>query len=171
MQRKSLVSLLGLIVAMLATHTATVFGGELKPYKGWILFAPETGPDGASYSVRHDNIGGIGLRRAVTVGEPVFEFGPGTVTMITQEEGVITYPNGDQIWDEATIVMVFDYSFFLLGGRVDASIVGGTGRFDGAYGWAWIDVTFDPPLDLENTEPFRMPVQGVISTVGSLKRK
>ncbi len=168
------VSLLGLAVATLALISPSALGGEMKPYQGWIIFPPTTGADGASYSVRHDNIGGVGLRRAVGVPISAVFNKDGTMTLTISEQGVITYPNGDTITDSATVVLVVSPDMRLLyGGSADSVITGGTGRFEGAHGWGSVIVegAFEPPFDLATGEPFRMPFQGMISTVGSLKQQ
>ena len=172
MQNTTRLSLLGLAITVLALNTPSALGGDMKPYKGWVVFPPATGADGASYSVRHDDIGGVGLRRAETVGySEEYDWENLTVTMTIAEEGVITYPNGDTIRDSAIIVLVFGFDGLYHGGRVDALITGGTVRFEGAYGWGKMEGWYDPPIDLANTEPFRLPFEGMISTVGSLTRE
>ncbi len=154
--------------------------GDMKPYKGWIIFPPTTGADGTSSSVRHDNIGGVGLRQAVDVPPflpPVIDPVNGTVTVTMFEEGVITYPDGSTITDAATVVLVFRLPAagspptVLVGGSAESVITGGTGRFKGAHGWGNVIVEGLLPFDLATGEPFRMPFEGMISTVGSLKQK
>lgn len=168
-------SLLGLAFTILSLYAPSATGGDLKPYKGWLIFPPTPGTDGASYSVRHDNIGGVGLRRSVDVGmlPPVFN-SDGTMTLTLFEEGVITYPNGDTITDKATVVLVASLDMrFLYGGSCEAKITGGTGRFQGATGWGRMIVegSFVPPYDMASGIPFRMDFEGMISTVGSLQRR
>ncbi len=175
MQKTTRLSLLLLASAALAASTVPSLGDEMKPYKGWIMFPPTTGADGASYSVRHDNIGGVGLRRAVDVPPflPPVNNGDGTFTLTLYEEGVITYPDGSTIMDKATIVLVLSPDGrWLYGGSAESVITGGTGRFEGAHGWGNVIVagSFEPPFDLVNGEPFRMPFEGMISTVGALQR-
>jgi hypothetical protein len=167
MKTTSKIGTLCLAVGILAASSTPALCGELKPCQGWSLFPPTTGADFASYSVRHDNIGGLGLRRAVTLG---IQF-PDPFTMVIHEAGVLTYPNGDQLFDDASITLYFSVEGLVLGGAGDVLITGGTGRFEDAEGWASIDVSFDPPLDLSDTEPFRIFFEGEVSTVGSLKRK
>ncbi len=176
MQKTTRLSLPGLATATLVLLTASALGGDMKPYKGWIVFPPTTGADGASYSVRHDDIGGVGHRRAVDVGAlpPVVDPVHKTVTLTLFEEGVITYPDGSTITDSATIVLVLGLlDGKLYGGSAESVITGGTGRFKGAHGWGNVIVegSFEPPFDLATGEPFRMPFEGMISTVGSLQRK
>ncbi len=173
------VATFGLAALAFAADTPSALAGEMKPYQGWLMFPPITGADGASYSVRHDNVGGVGLRRAIEVGAlaPVFDPVSMTLTLTRFEEGVITYPNGDTLWDTGKIVLVFQVEWrdgrptptLLLGGTAEAEFIDGTGRFEGAHGWGKIEVWFDEPLDLATAEPFRMPFEGMISTVGSLK--
>jgi hypothetical protein len=151
------------ILGLLLMAAGAANAGSMKPYKGFIIFPP----DGDGYSLRHDNIGGIGIRQSWPLS---IEF-PDYFTMIILEQGVITYSNGDQIFDEALITMYFNEAGLFLGGWVDAVIIGGTGRFDGAYGWAWLEMNLDPPLNLETMEPLRVPFLGEISTVGSLKQE
>ncbi len=172
MQKTTRLSVLRLTIAALAVATASVLGGEMKPYKGWTMFPPTTGPDGASYNVRCDNVGGMGVRRAVRVGAlpPVVDPANKTVTLTAFEEGVLTYPNGDTLTDSLTVVLVVGFDGLVRGGTVDGVITGGTGRLEGAYGWARVEATFNPPLDLATVEPFRLPFEGMISTVGSLQR-
>ncbi len=176
MQMKTRLTLLGLALATLGLGGPSGHIDDMKPYRGWLIFPPTTGADGASYSVRHDNIGGVGLRRAVDVPPvvpPVVDLAKGTVTLTFHEEGVITYPDGSTIEDSATVVLVVSLDMRLLyGGSADSVITGGTGRFEGAYGWGNVitqGLVF--PFDLVSGEPFRMPFKGMISTVGSLKQK
>ncbi len=176
MQQTTRLSPLGLATAALALLTASALGGDMKPYKGWLIFPPTTGADGASYSVRHDDIGGMGLRRAVDVPPflpPVVDPVTRTVTLTIFEQGVITYPDGSTITDSATVVLVLGFDGKLYGGSAESVITGGTGRFQGAHGWGSVIVegSFEPPFDLATGEPFRMPFEGMISTVGSLRQK
>ena len=173
------VSLLGLSVATLALISPSALGREMKPYKGWIIFPPTTGEDGTSYSVRHDNVGGVGQRRAVDVPPflpPAVDLVQKTVTLTLFEEGVITYPDGSTIMDSATVVLVFRLPApgspptLLVAGSAHSVITGGTGRFEGADGWGNVIVEGLLPFDLATGGPLRMPFEGMISTVGWLKQ-
>ncbi len=172
MRKTKSLSLLVPAIAALAVATASSLGGEMKPYKGWTMFPPITGPDGASYNVRHDNVGGMGLRRGVRLGAlpPVVDPVNRTVTATVFEQGVLTYPNGDTLTDSNRVVIVAGFDGLVRSGTVDGVITGGTGRLEGAHGWAYLEATFDPPIDLATVEPFRLPFEGMISTVGSLHR-
>ncbi len=176
MQKRVCLTLLGLAAAVVALSAPPTPGGDMKPYKGWIVFPPTTGADGASYSVRHDDIGGVGHRRAVDVPPflpPVVDPVKRTVTLTVFEEGVITYPDGSTITDTATVVLLLGFDGKLYGGSAESVITGGTGRFQGAHGWGNViaEGSFEPPFDLATGEPFRMPFEGAISTVGSLRQK
>ncbi len=172
MQKITPSSLLALAIAALAVSTTSASGRDMKPYKGWSMFPSTTGPDGASYNVRCDNVGGMGVRRAVRTGglPPVVDPVNQTITLTAYEQGVLTYPNDDTLTDSLTVVLVVGFDGLLRGGTVDGVITGGTGRLEGAYGWAHLEVTFDPSIDLATVEPFRLPFEGMISTVGSLQR-
>ncbi len=180
MQKSTRLSLLGLVITILAFHAPSTLGGDMKPYRGWLMFPPSTGPDGASYSLRHDDIGGVGLRRAEGIQlPPVIDPVNRKVTLTILEEGVITYPDGSTITDTATIVLVIGLgenglpNNLLYGGSADSAITGGTGRFEGASGWGHVilEGLFEEPFNLATGKPFRMPFEGMISTVGSLRQK
>ncbi len=172
MQNTTRLSVLVLALGALAAPAASTLGGEMKPYKGWTMFPSTTGPDGASYNVRCDNVGGMGVRRAVRTGglPPVVDPVNQTITLTAYEQGVLTYPNDDTLTDSLTVVLVVGFDGLLRAGTVEGVITGGTGRLEGAYGWAHLEATFDPPIDLATVEPFRLQFEGMISTVGPLQR-
>ncbi len=179
MQKTTRVSLLGLAIAVLALNSPSALGGEMKPFRGWVMFPPAGPPDGITIAEYWDNVGGHATRVGQPTGPPlVYPVDPADpaspVVMLLYQVGTVTYPNGDQLFDECRVTVVLDATFqSVLGGSLDATITGGTGRLLGAQGWASV---VEGSVDLPVSWPMepgsvRQWFAGEISTVGSLQRE
>ncbi len=170
MQKLTRLSLLGLALAALAVTAPSALGGDLKPYKGWTMFPPAAPPGETAIFECWDNLGGRGIQVALTTADPPYADGNTWIVTIHML-GTITYAGGAQLFDDCTLKLVYDATLqFALGVSVDGTITGGTGRFEGASGWLSGEVWFEEPIDLATVEPFRVLVEGQVSTVGSLRR-
>jgi N-acetylneuraminic acid mutarotase len=151
---------------------------DMKPYSGWLLFPPSVSPDGTTETtVFCDSIGGLGTRVA-----PAGTYGPvaadpqaGTLTMTRYQPGTIIHTNGDQLFEESTITLIYELVVQgtnalpgrLLGGTVDSTITGGSGGLRLARGWMHLQESFSPPLDLTTlTAPIQLSFTGEIETFG-----
>ncbi len=170
MQKTTRLSLLGLALAALAVTAPSALGGDLKPYKGWSMFPPAAPPGQTAIFECWDNLGGRAIQVAPsTVDAPYAEGNTWIVTIHMQ--GIITYAGGAQLFDDCTLKLVYDATFqFALGVSMEGTITGGTGRFEGASGWLSGEMWFEAPINLATVEPFRVPIEGQVSTVGSLQR-
>ncbi len=170
MQKTTRLSLLGLAIAILGLNSPSALGGTMKPYKGWTMFPPATPPGETGVFECWDNIGGRAIQVAPTTVDPPYPDGDTWIVTIHMQ-GTITYADGAQLFDDCTLKLVYDAILqFALGVSLDGTITGGTGRFEGASGWLSGEVWFEEPIDLATVEPFRVIVEGQVSTVGSLRR-
>jgi len=172
MQKITRLSLLGLALAALAVTTPSALGGDMKPYRGWVMFPPTGAPafqDGVNIFECWDNLGGRAIRVAQTTWDLPYPDGDTWIVTVHQQ-GTFTYADGAQLLDDSTETLVFDATFQLLGLSMEGTITGGTGRFEGASGWVSGEMWFEEPIDLATVEPFRAAIEGQVSTVGSLQR-
>ncbi len=170
MQITKRLSLLGLAIAALAISTASTLAGDMKPYKGWSVFPPATPPGGTAVFECWDNLGGRGIQVAQTTVDPPYADG-NTLIVTIHLLGTITYAGGAQLFDDCTLKLVYDATLqSVLGVSMEGTITGGTGRFEGASGWLGGEVWFEEPIDLATVEPFRVWIEGQVSTVGSIQR-
>ncbi len=170
MQKNIRLSLLALALAALGVTASSALGGDMKPYKGFNMFPPATPPGGTAIFECWDNVGGRGIQVAQTTVDPPYPDGNTWIVTIHML-GTITYAGGAQLFDDCTLKLVYDATLQLaLGVSMEGTATGGTGRFEGASGWVSGEVWFEEPIDLATVEPFRVWIEGQVSTVGSLQR-